>query len=303
LPTFWNQDEVNGYRYGIPAERTAKVLIYNKTWANELGFSNPPTTMDDFQTQVCAAHTALKQDSDSTNDGLGGWIVDTDALTTASWAVAFGAPLQTDGKMTFSTPGTVNAMSYLRNLLDLGCAWNSKDSSPYSYFASRQALVYSADLQDIPLQQATLNIAGSKDEWMIIPYPTQGKTFILTQGPSYAILATSAEKRLASWLFIRWMSNADHIGSLVKASTTLPLGEKIIPYAIELEDSYPQWTEAVNLLQDAQLPPVDANWTTAKMIWEDAGWQLFKMDVKADQISDLTKQMDQTYSDLVGKAK
>ena len=38
----WMQDEVDGVRYGVPAQRSARFLLYNQTWARELGFSSPP---------------------------------------------------------------------------------------------------------------------------------------------------------------------------------------------------------------------------------------------------------------------
>ena len=303
LPAFWNQDDVAGFRYGIPAQRSAQVMIYNKTWATQLGFANPPTTPEEFQAQVCAAHASLKLDNDPTNDGLGGWIIDTDAMTLASWATSFGTPFETAGELQFSTPEMVQTLSYLRNLLDKGCAWNSKDISPYNYFANRETLIYSADLQDLSQQQTAQQLAGSKDEWMVIPYPTTSAPFILTEGSSYAILTNSPEKQLAAWLFIRWMSSLDNEGAVVKASTTLPLGENFINYSIELEDSLPQWKQAVDLLPDSQITPLDANWSKAKMVLEDAAWQLFKTGMTSDQIPDLTNQIDQTLAGLSGKTK
>ncbi|MHC1739602.1 MAG: extracellular solute-binding protein [Anaerolineaceae bacterium] len=302
-PVFWTQDEVDGYRYGIAAQRTAKVMIYNKTWATELGFTTPPTTPEEFKTQVCAANASLKLDNTRSNDGLGGWVVDTDAMTMTSWAVTFQTQLDNDNKIRFATPKLVQSFTYLRDLLDKGCAWNSKDTAPYPYFANRQTLVYSADLQDLSQQQLAQQIAGSSDEWMVIPFPTADKTFVLTQGPSYAMLNTTPEKQLAAWLFIRWMSAKDHNGALVKASSTLPLGNEFINYSIELEDSIPQWKQAVALLPFAQITPVNANWPKAKMIFEDAAWQLFKTEVKVDQIPALTQEMDATLAELVGKGQ
>lgn len=300
-PLFWNQDAVNGYRYGIPAQRTAKVMFYNRTWATELGFANPPTTFNDFTQQVCAAHAAMKKDNDPTNDGLGGWLIDNDAMTVASWGTAFGAQFESNGKITFDTPELQMTYTNLRTLIDSGCAWQGKEASPYNYFAKRQTLMYSADLQDLTQQQFAEQAANSTDDWMVIPFPTTTQTFVLTDGPSYAILATRPEKKLAAWLFVRWMSSADHIGALVKASTTLPLSQNIINYSIELSDSIPQWKQAVDLLPQAQVLPANAYWPQAKMILEDATWQFITLNMKGDQIPSLTQQMDQTLTDLIGK--
>ncbi|PIZ25991.1 MAG: ABC transporter substrate-binding protein, partial [Chloroflexi bacterium CG_4_10_14_0_8_um_filter_57_5] len=45
------QDPVNGQRLGAPAQRSARFLFYNQTWARELGFSAPPATADEFRQQ------------------------------------------------------------------------------------------------------------------------------------------------------------------------------------------------------------------------------------------------------------
>ena len=67
----WMQDEVDGMRLGMPAQRTARFILYNQTWARELGYDSPPKTSSDFERQACAAHQALTQDDDPDNDALG----------------------------------------------------------------------------------------------------------------------------------------------------------------------------------------------------------------------------------------
>ena len=56
---FWDQDEVGGKRLGMPAERSARFLLYNASWARELRFNSAPVTTDDFQKQACAAHAVM----------------------------------------------------------------------------------------------------------------------------------------------------------------------------------------------------------------------------------------------------
>ena len=75
---------INGRRLGIPAQRTAYVLFYNQTWANELGLSNPPRTPQEFKRQSCAAATANQQDED-----IGGWILDTSYPSILNWLSVF----------------------------------------------------------------------------------------------------------------------------------------------------------------------------------------------------------------------
>ncbi|HJS28949.1 MAG TPA: hypothetical protein VJ768_04980, partial [Anaerolineales bacterium] len=54
-PVFWEQDLAGGKRMGLPAQRSAQVLFYNRSWAEELGFETSPETLEEFQEQACAA--------------------------------------------------------------------------------------------------------------------------------------------------------------------------------------------------------------------------------------------------------
>ncbi len=107
---FWNE-EPEGQRWGIPAERNAQVLFYNVSWAQALGFQHPPATTDEFKAQACAAMKANVADDNLDNNGTGGWILSTDPLVLESWRLAFGGdPLPTqEGQPYVLTPRRVSA--------------------------------------------------------------------------------------------------------------------------------------------------------------------------------------------------
>jgi ABC-type glycerol-3-phosphate transport system substrate-binding protein len=66
--TFWQQDTIDGSRFGMPAQRDAHVLFYNQSWARELGFETPPSTPDEFLNQSCAAARANSFDGNPDNN-------------------------------------------------------------------------------------------------------------------------------------------------------------------------------------------------------------------------------------------
>ena len=53
-PAIWASDSVGDEQLGIPAQRSGAYYFYNYTWAQELGFDNPPTTPAEFKEQACA---------------------------------------------------------------------------------------------------------------------------------------------------------------------------------------------------------------------------------------------------------
>ncbi|HEX7234062.1 MAG TPA: extracellular solute-binding protein, partial [Nitrosospira sp.] len=115
-PAVWDQETLDGKRFGVPAERTARFLLYNQTWARELGYPSPPVTSADFEQQACAAHRALGSDADPDNNALGGWIIDTNPMTPLSWLLAFGGGAQEESGYRFLTPGNIAAFKFVKNL-------------------------------------------------------------------------------------------------------------------------------------------------------------------------------------------
>jgi ABC-type glycerol-3-phosphate transport system substrate-binding protein len=132
----WLQDEVDGKRFGMPAQRTARFIFYNQSWARELGFDSPPKTSAEFEQQACAAHQALMKDADTNNDALGGWLISADAMTALSWMLAFDGGVQEEEGYRFLAPGNVAAFKYLKVLQQKGCAWVASPDLPvYDRFA------------------------------------------------------------------------------------------------------------------------------------------------------------------------
>jgi multiple sugar transport system substrate-binding protein len=301
LPVFWDEDVVDGKRFGIPAQRNASVLIYNKTWANELGFSAIPTTPQELRDQLCAANASMKKDADQTNDGLGGWIVNTDGLTTLSWFNSFSFPLPVDSYKNFSDPKTQEAFEYLHKLQKDSCAWNSKVAEPYKYFIERKTLVYSATLQDLMLQSDYSSFSASKDEWVMIPYPTTSTATILTEGASFGILTSTEDRQLAAWLFVRWLSQPEQQVRLLQTTGTLPLGSGVLSLMSDFRISYPEWDGVIDLLPELQPLPQQSNLNIVKIVLEDAAWQLFKTDIKTEQIPGILTQTDTMIQELMDK--
>lgn len=297
-PVFWNDNLVGGKLYGIPAQQSAAVMFYNATWAKELGFSSTPQTSEAFRLQTCAANALLRKDNDYLNDGLGGWIVSTDADSLFSWlntygAVDFAAPIEKLNNSKVS-----EGMTYLFNLQAKACAWSGRTPEPYDYFAMRQALVYSGTTQDIIPQTAAFTRSGKADEWQVMAYPGGEDSILLTNGLAYGVFKSDEQKELAAWLFIRWLSQPVNQARLLQSSGSLPLGTKVLENMTSFEATYPQWQTALALLPQAKSLPAQANGAIIRMVVEDAGTFLFKPEFTAEGIPDLLYQVDSTIKEL-----
>jgi ABC-type glycerol-3-phosphate transport system substrate-binding protein len=278
------------------------MLFYNVTWAKELGFTNPPATWGAFREQVCAANASKRKDDDPGDDGLGGWIINTNALTTLSWLRAFESdPIQeTDSR--FLSTESEEAFNALLKLSTDSCGWLSRQPQPYDYFTNRQALMYSGSMQDLLVQSRNNTRLESEDEWTVLPYPPGSEEpFVLTEGIDYAITTSTHVRQLAAWLFVRWLSAPTQQAWFLRSSGTLPLGEAVLPLVSDLEEDYPVWRDAVELGDLAVTLPPSEDLDIIKTVVEDGGWQLYKTGLKSDAIQTLLSQIDMTISEMAAR--
>jgi multiple sugar transport system substrate-binding protein len=301
---FWQQDQTEGLQLGIPVQRTARVFYYNLTWASELGFARPPGTLEEFKNQACAAAAANNAGGVRDNYNTGGWIVDTDGLTTYAWLKSFGLdnPFQSDPPhFAFDQPATQQAFEFLRGMLDEGCAWFSRSPASDEQFALRRALFYSGDLLDLPMQTRTMERMESQDVWMLIPFPgfVSDRPTVIVNGLSYGILKSTSEAELAAWLFVRWMNDSEIQYNLLQVGGGLPVTSASANMAEDLRRQYPQWGPALQWIPIAQAAPTVSDWRVARFVIDDAAWYALQFYVEPDQIAAIPAQIDATIQEVL----
>lgn len=298
-PLFWGQDVVNGERLGIPAFRSGRVLVYNQTWAKEMGYGTPPLTPLQLKNQTCAARDIILNDDVWQNNGVGGLIIDRHTYTALSWLVGFGIeefPID-DGVYQFDQPQTIETFDYLRELSDDVCAWTSRNPTPYEYFANREALMYAAELEEINAQQKAMEMAENEDLWSVIPFPTtSGEPGLLVYGSSYGILKNTPQQDLAAWLFIRWMNDPINQKQLAQKLDAFPVTTALIEEVTSQRS--PQWEKAVALLENAKSAPSGAWWRVGRFVLPDAVYQIYQPNFTPESYSDLLKLLDETIESL-----
>ena len=297
-PVFWEQDKSDDQQLGIPALRDMQVLFYNRSWAEELGFFSQPDTLSEFREQVCTAAGERE-----TVDETGGWIIDTEAHTMLSWILSSGNQDYVDtesGIYQFSTGEIQEIFILFRSLFDEGCAWQSRLSEPYDYFAHRQTLIYSGTLQDVIPQTQFMEGLESPDEWVLLPYPSnEMRPVILANGFSYAMLNASREEQLASWLFIRWLILPRNQADLAEINGFLPASISALDNMGTFKKANPHWEEATLWIPIVQSPPTLGSWLIVQNILEDAAWQTFQINMTVETIPQLLKQLDLMIPDVL----
>ncbi|MCF6278258.1 MAG: extracellular solute-binding protein, partial [Anaerolineales bacterium] len=295
---FLAQEQIADRWLGLPAQRTARFLVYNRTWGAELGFDAPPLNFDEFREQACAANQAMRADEITENDGKGGWIVDARSLSVLSWMRAFGGgPLDGD-EYRFLIPENIEAFKSLKELFDVGCAWVSTENTPYEQFASRSALFATASMEEFSDVTGAFIQQGSTDEWTAIPFPGTVQTSVVTYGSSYALLATDDAQQLAGWLFVRWMLAPENQTRWVKSTALFPLRISALEELADYQDGHPQWAASVDLISQAEIQPQVTSWRQVRPILGDGFAHIFRVNTQAGSVSAILAEMGSTVSEM-----
>ena len=300
---YWDENLVDGKRYGIPAQRSALLMAYNLTWANELGFQNAPHTADEFKVQMCAANASFRKDDDPLDDGLGGWIISRDASSMYNWLLAFDAEPFNDGSFTFSTPASEEAFTYLHGLSANHCAWMGRSTPEADYFARRQALAYTLWMQDLERLNSAMVRNESADDWLLMAYPGMEDGAFLSDGSAFAILHQDADSDLAAWLFIRWLSQPEQQGRLLTSMGTLPLGSQVLTHLNGYSEDHPDWQAVIDQGNRFVSPPPAAEWQIVSPLLEDSAWQLWVGGVGEKGVSVILLQIDDLIAELTGESR
>jgi multiple sugar transport system substrate-binding protein len=297
-PVFWSQDKINSEQIGVPAQRSARFLFYNKTWAHKLGFDKPPETAEEFRQQVCAANASFRSDANPQNDGYGGWIVDTNWQTAYSWLLSFGGGAMDGIDYSFRTNPNLAALQFLKSLFDDHCAWLSTEATPFDSFARRSALFVSGDLAEVPMAIESMSRLKNTDEWTLIPFPGTTGSVLVAYGPSYSVLKSTPYKQLAAWLFARWLLLPQNQAQWVEAAGLFPLRTSVLDQIGPYRAASPQWDTAVGDLSLAQGVPHLASWRKVRYVLQDGVTVIFQMNTPVDQLSSVLTEMDTMAQEL-----
>jgi multiple sugar transport system substrate-binding protein len=295
---FWEQDQVGNVRLGMPAQRTARFLLYNQTWAEELDFEDPPVTANEFKEQACKANLSMRSDQDPQNDGKGGWLIDAHPITNLSWLLAFGGGVQEEQGFRFLTPENIEAIRFVKGLAEDGCAWQTQDETPLDKFAGRLALFATASLEDLPDLARDFASAGSADKWTVLPFPGTEGSALVVYGSSYILFESDDPDQLAAWLFVRWLLSPENQADWVNSAGLFPLQASTMGLLTDYEAGHPGWAEAVDLLPQGRITPQLAAWRTVRVALGDGFNFMYRVDTPVGQVPAILAQLDAVVTDL-----
>ncbi len=293
----------DGSRVGFPLSLSGNVMFYNVTWAQELGFENPPANTAEFIEQACAATAANNADDNPDNDGTGGLVMYVGASNVASWAYAFGDDMLADdgSGYAFDTPEMQGVAAFLKELWDQGCAFET-ESYPNPEFATRKALFTMSSTVGIPYQTSAFEAedAFTDDQWIFIPFMgPDGQQAVNAFSQTIGLVNTTPEQNLAAWLFLKYLADPETQATWINASAYYPTRKSVSPLLADYSAQNPQWETGLQLLSVGQSEPARASWTTVRREVQNTFSAILQSD--PDQIEPLLIELDAVAAEAVAE--
>ena len=250
FPGFINQDinsQFGGKRLGFPPNRSMEVLYYNADWMRKLGLSTPPASWSDFLS-MCKAAT-------NKANGTVGYDISTDASNVFAQVISRGGNITGPGGKGYSldTPEMKASMTFMQNLYKSGYAQKIAEKyGDQTDFGNSKSMFAMGSTSGLPFYEQA--VSGSKQPfaWSVAAIPhTMAKPVLNIYGASISVTKSTPAKELASWLFIRWMSEPKQQAEWTRVSNYFPVRISTADSLGDYLKQNPRFADAFDLLKSS----------------------------------------------------
>ena len=293
----------SGARLAWPFSQSANALVYNFTWAQELGFDAAPATPEELKAQLCAAAEANAADDNPDNDGTGGMVWYASSSNFLGFVHAFGGQLMNaDGTAyDFNTPAAKAAALYVNDLRDSGCTFET-ESYPNPEQANRLALVTISSTSGLKYYGYAFSDAENDDEWGFLSFPgPDGGQGMVAWTQTLGVLKSTPEQEMASWIFTKYLTTPENQAAWILASGYLPTQYSTEGMLTDYVASVPQYqsTMAIAALGQAE-PETFTAWNSVRRAFGDAAAQLY-VATTSEEVDAILAELNVTAAELVAE--
>jgi len=196
----------DGMRVAWANQNSVNVFYTNLDIVEELGFERAvPETLAEFEEIACAAGESEEYE---------GYPLDTGTSHFESFVAAHGGAIfdEEAGEYIFESDAVVETLEMFTRMLENGCAYLYAERFQNTGDFSRGVTPFAAGSSaGIPFIVSDATEAGMEDEWAVTGFPGAegvGPTIQLFV-PSQAILTATPEQELATWLFVKYLAEAE----------------------------------------------------------------------------------------------
>ncbi len=216
---------------GWPTQRSMEVLYSNLDWLKDLGATEPPKTLKEFEDLACKASDASQQKY--------GWIWKNDASDFAAMIFAAGGEvLKSDASgYDFNSDAGVEVLTMMQRMFKNGCAVQLPKSESFgeqNRFAAGKLLFVTASSSGLPFYASSVAKADNAFNWTISMHPQANADSPKVDlfGASWSALKTTPEQELAAWLFMKWFTQADNTAAWATTSNYMAVRQSAVDTAV-----------------------------------------------------------------------
>jgi ABC-type glycerol-3-phosphate transport system substrate-binding protein len=201
--------------------------------------------------------------AEANGDGTGGFILRDDASAVAAWTFAFGGDVLTEDGSGYVYDGqaTVDAMRFVKELYDDGCARFYTEGPASPEFAARRAIFTMGSSSALPFYRNDVNTVAAEagrdaDEWGVTAIPhTTAEPVMNVYGGDVMIPVTTPEQELAAWVFVEWYTSPEIQARWNVASNYFPTRAASSEFLVDVIAENAQYGQAFDLLAYAYYEP------------------------------------------------
>lgn len=246
--------DFEGKMLSFPPGRSLEVMYYNASALQELGFKEPPATWEQFY-RACEMWKK--------KEGKPCYAVAPSA-STLTWMIwsRGGEILSPEGQFLPDKEAALAALQFLEKLIDEGLAYKVKERyQDQEDFADQKAIFTFGSTAGIPYYQA----AKPPFKWSIALPPTGTSSPVVDlYGPSVCVFKTTPERQLASWLFLKWLTEPEQNARWSVATGYLPV--RISASESPLFKNQPLLKKAMEFIPYARSEPAIYGWEAVRSI-------------------------------------
>lgn len=241
-----------------PNQISGQVLVSNLDMLKELGYEGAPATMEEFKDVACRAAAI----DDRNGVDVKGYGFTGDSSEFEAFVAAFGGNIydKEAGAYAFDTPEVIAALQFFQDLYNEGCAYFSAER-----FGWQADFNVGANIMFVSSTAGYTFIADGfqdyKAEWIVSPMPAGSDAGPVIQvfSPAIALLTSTPEKQLASWLFLKFLATPESQAAWSTGTGYYPLLASLsgdgLPPADEFArpDIYSYYTTALDFLNSPDI--------------------------------------------------
>lgn len=251
----------DGFRLAFPPNRSMEMVYVNVDWLDELrenghiSFDGLPETPEQFAEAACAGTANPWSEAVGDTAQSIGYQLNIGASSFASWTFAFGGDIfdYENDMFTYNDPAAVEAMTFLQDLYEQGCAGGIAESfGNQTNFANGVTLLTTGSTSGLPFYRTAIVDAYGEEQfgWTVTAHPHVTEEPVTNvYGASVTIPRSTPEEELAAWLFVKYYTDAEVQARWAVASNYFPVRHSSTADLADYIEANPVYEDALSFLE------------------------------------------------------